>query len=640
MQNISLLTAILLLENSDKQSESIASLFSVITENRDKFYTVSSLNECLLYLQHYVVDLILLHLKFSNIEQSNLLQEIGNITSNIPIILLMMSQRKQTLTINQSIDRDHIAKNQLSVNTLGNSINAALAKITIADRLQYTQQANIKLKSQLKYTQELFETVVNTTSTLMWMIDAEENYTFLNQAWLSFTGLTSTEGLQENWRDRIHKQDLEHCDRAYQSALKKCRGFQIEYRLKRFDNNYRTILNTAVRRYSPQGDFAGLLCSCLDITQRKKAEEKVIQQAKIDRILTDITQNIHSSLELNIILQTAAERISEYLWLDKISIVKIINCDCFWQSTSNTVFARQGTVDRLVLLFESGHTSLHSSCNISQYQSEVSQKIIDNYEQFAKGKIITLDNHSITELLASDSDCINASYPLLLVPIISSQKLWGLICVEQNLPARCWQTSEIRLLEKAAIQLGIAIKQSELYQELEELAVIDDLTQIANRRRFDRYLTTEWRRLAREKQALSLIMCDVDHFKLYNDTYGHQAGDRCLQRVAQALSKVTKRPADLVARYGGEEFVIVLPNTNIQGAKYIAQQIRLQIESLKIPHINSSVDLYITLSFGVATCIPDGKIDVHTLVSAADRGLYQAKELGRNRIVEFKIEDI
>ena len=196
------------------------------------------------------------------------------------------------------------------------------------------------------------------------------------------------------------------------------------------------------------------------------------------------------------------------------------------------------------------------------------------------------------------------------------------------------------------MQLAIAIHQSELYQklaqvnrELEELSTVDPLTNIANRRKFDRYLAVEWQRLAREKAPLSLIMCDIDYFKLYNDTYGHQAGDRCIKWVAQAISKTIKRPADLVTRYGGEEFAIILPNTTADGAEYLAQQIRLQIGALQIAHINSPIDLYITLSLGVAGCIPAHDSAPEALIAAADSSLYQAKELGRNRVVKFSMLD-
>ena len=228
------------------------------------------------------------------------------------------------------------------------------------------------------------------------------------------------------------------------------------------------------------------------------------------------------------------------------------------------------------------------------------------------------------------------------MPIISEQQLWGVICGKKYALPQHWSLDEIKLLARVAIQLGVAIQQSELYrqleqvnQELEELAIIDGLTKIANRRKFDEYIAAEWQRLAREKISLSLILCDIDYFKLYNDTYGHQAGDRCLQQVAQAISKAIKRSADLVARYGGEEFAVILPHTTVEGAEYLAQQIRLQVKALQLPHINSPVDIYLTLSLGVAGCIPERDSSPDALIAAADASLYQAKELGRNRVVKF-----
>ncbi len=492
-----------------------------------------------------------------------------------------------------------------------------LSQAKMADKLQQIEQANLLLESKLKKTQELFKTIVDSTSTLIWMIDVNENYTFLNQSWLSFTGQSLKVGLKEHWRDRIHPDDLAKCNETYKSVLDRCQEFQIEYRLRRFDNSYRAILNTAVRRLNSYGKFAGLLCSCLDVTQRKKAEQQIIRQAHTDRILADITQKIHSSLDLDIILQTATEQINEYLLADKILIAKIVNNN------------------QLTLLFEQETAMSAKRCDMNVSSQLPNKKLADNFARLSKGEIIASNNISITEIIKLGYlELPIESYSFLLVPIINNEKLWGLICVDQAFPLRPWELDEIKLLERVAIQLGIAIKQSELYQELEKLSVIDGLTKIANRRKLDRYLVAEWKRLTREKKPLSLIICDVDYFKLYNDTYGHQRGDLCLKSIAQAISKVIKRPADLVARYGGEEFVIVLPNTDIDGAKYLAQQVRLQIASLKIPHINSPIDLYATLSFGVASCIPNGETSHDALILATDKALYDAKELGRNRIVK------
>ncbi|MDJ0592380.1 MAG: diguanylate cyclase [Pleurocapsa sp. MO_226.B13] len=625
MQTISSLIKVLLLEDSHNGNESIESLLSTITKYEVEVYSVSDLTKGLDYLKHNLVDLALINLKDNGIYEENVRQKIYAISPRLPLVFVIANKQQKISIQNQNINlpsqqrgtQDFLVKHRLSASLLESSIAHVLAETWLIEQLQKVKEDNLQLKSQLEDTQELFKTVVDSTSTLMWMIDAEENYTFLNQAWLSFTGKTLEEGLKENWRDRIHPEDLTKCDRAYQSALKKCQGFQIEYRIGRFDAVYRTILNTAVRRHNSKGEYAGLLCSCLDITQRKKIEEKVIRQAQTDRILADITQKIHGSLDLDIILQTAAEQVDRYLLADKVYIAKIID------------------KRRLCLLFESRLNSTNLTCNCSPTKQLPTKQLVDNFQQLAKGEIVAQDNTSTSEIFKTGSLALScASYSLLLVPIISHHELWGLLCVEQKLQPRCWQPDEIRLLKRVAIQLGIAIKQSELYQELEELSVVDGLTKIANRRKFDRYIVSEWKRLAREKRPLSLILCDVDHFKLYNDTYGHQAGDRCLKIVAQAISKVIKRPADLSARYGGEEFAVILPNTNAEGAKYLAQQIRLKIESLKIPHINSPVDLYVTLSFGVASCIPNGKVDASALVSAADRGLYQAKELGRNQVVD------
>jgi diguanylate cyclase (GGDEF)-like protein/PAS domain S-box-containing protein len=171
-------------------------------------------------------------------------------------------------------------------------------------------------------------------------------------------------------------------------------------------------------------------------------------------------------------------------------------------------------------------------------------------------------------------------------------------------------------------------------QELQRLAALDDLTQIANRRRFDEHLADEWRRARRDNTMLAVIICDIDFFKYYNDTYGHVKGDETLYAVAQAISTILKRPMDLVARYGGEEFAMVLPNTDLQGATRVAKELKAAVEALQIPHRASPVSPFITLSFGVAARIPADNTQAKLLVDQADKALYNAKDRGRNRIVQ------
>ncbi|MBD2501340.1 diguanylate cyclase domain-containing protein [Anabaena azotica] len=188
-------------------------------------------------------------------------------------------------------------------------------------------------------------------------------------------------------------------------------------------------------------------------------------------------------------------------------------------------------------------------------------------------------------------------------------------------------------LTTVVVIINQQFQQAIAIQYLKRQINIDGLTQIANRRCFNEYFHQEWRRAAREQTLLSLIICDVDFFKKYNDSYGHQAGDICLQQVAQALQQSIKRPADLVARYGGEEFVVILPNTNAQGAIHIAEIMRTNVKALEIPHIASEVSEYVSLSIGIATTIPDHQDSEKTLIETADQGLYTAKQKGRDQIV-------
>ncbi|MGF1481059.1 MAG: urea ABC transporter substrate-binding protein [Cyanophyceae cyanobacterium] len=188
------------------------------------------------------------------------------------------------------------------------------------------------------------------------------------------------------------------------------------------------------------------------------------------------------------------------------------------------------------------------------------------------------------------------------------------------------------ITERKQMELALQKANSKLHRQ----ARLDSLTQVANRRLFDERLVQEWQRASREQQPLSIILCDIDYFKHYNDFYGHQAGDDCLQRVATGISRAVKRPADLVARYGGEEFAVILPNTSLEGASRVAEQIRQEIQQLKLNHAASAVSQYVSVSIGVSSRIPSQE-PLEMLVADADTALYKAKEQGRNRVVRAVI---
>jgi diguanylate cyclase (GGDEF)-like protein/PAS domain S-box-containing protein len=204
--------------------------------------------------------------------------------------------------------------------------------------------------------------------------------------------------------------------------------------------------------------------------------------------------------------------------------------------------------------------------------------------------------------------------------------------LEQRVTER---TSELREANQRLAQVVGQLQSAQ--DELHRLSFVDGLTGVANRRFLDQQLALEWRRSAREQSPLALVMVDIDQFKLFNDTYGHLAGDDCLRRVAQALAQVLRRPGDFLARFGGEEFAAVLPGTGLEGALALAEQMRLQVEVLAIAHASSTVAPAVTVSLGAAAWVPGNHEDPQAVLAAADAALYRAKQGGRNRVVGAQI---
>ena len=366
-----------------------------------------------------------------------------------------------------------------------------------------------------------------------------------------------------------------------------------------------------------------------DITEAKLAERALERQAGKERLIRESLARIRSSLDLNAILQTTVDEVREFLNADRTVVFRFL---ADWKG---------------VVAVESVKDESFSILNEVIYDPCFEESYILPYQQ---GRVMAVEDI----YKAGISDChlnLLSKYQVkanLVVPILQGiddgelkeetrPKLWGLLIAHQCLNSRYWQQLEIDLLKQLAIQVGIALYQSQLYEQLEKanqelhrLADLDGLTQVANRRRFDRVLEQECIRVG--GGPLSLILCDIDFFKAYNDTYGHQAGDVCLQRVAATVRDAVENPNGLVARYGGEELVVVLPNTELLKALEVAEEIRNAVRMQGIVHAKSNVSDRITLSLGVATtsinnCTPQG------LIAEADLALYEAKKSGRDRIV-------
>ncbi|PLX81768.1 MAG: hypothetical protein C0617_16090 [Desulfuromonas sp.] len=219
--------------------------------------------------------------------------------------------------------------------------------------------------------------------------------------------------------------------------------------------------------------------------------------------------------------------------------------------------------------------------------------------------------------ISGDDDGEVEHYILTSAPLVTLDGSPGIVVQLKNISSR----------KKAENELA------EANAELQRMARLDGLTQIPNRRAFDEKLKQEWDRLAREQLPFSLLLGDIDFFKKFNDTYGHQGGDDCLKLVARALSSSVLRPADMAARYGGEEFALLLPGVGIEGALEVADRALEAVASLQVEHKASTVSPFVSVSLGAASLLPSKDQDAADLVALADEALYNAKEQGRNRVV-------
>jgi diguanylate cyclase (GGDEF)-like protein len=276
---------------------------------------------------------------------------------------------------------------------------------------------------------------------------------------------------------------------------------------------------------------------------------------------------------------------------------------------------------------------------------------------FKTDRPVVLNNARTDSAFTHDPYVVNLKPRSILCAPIKRDRFEAAVYMENNLADGVFTEARVELISLLAAQASVAIENARLYEqvqdytylledkvaertaelealneELQRLADRDGLTGVANRRLSDAYLQETWLRLRRQRQPLSVVMLDVDHFKVFNDNYGHQQGDICLIAVAGALKNEMNRSSDVVARYGGEEFILILPNTDTEGAVQVGENARLAVEALGITHEHSSTGSHVTVSAGCASTVPSQESSIEELVYRADQALYQAKQRGRNRV--------
>lgn len=352
--------------------------------------------------------------------------------------------------------------------------------------------------------------------------------------------------------------------------------------------------------------------------------QKLQQQLQQQIYLRETIQRIRRALAVNDVHTTAVQALMEFFQADWIFLLE--NGPRCWRPVNQTL-----------------HPAHISNSNIlNTYLG--SEAIVAKLEQTNP---ITVNAQSVKQVPCNQSWLSQFPGSWLLVPIhlprhgqlqLDDQP-WGLVAIGYREADVLWSLEQQTHAKILADEIAIALDHGLLYEtvkqdnhDLKSLALTDSLTGLANRRQFDSYFSAEWQRLAREQQPLTLILCDIDYFKRYNDYYGHPTGDICLAKVSEVLTHCIRRPADLVARYGGEEFAVVLPNTDTEGGHSVALAIQKQLATAAIPHSTSSVSSDVTLTMGIASVIPERQFMPQKLLQAADLALYHAKQQGRDRI--------
>lgn len=438
---------------------------------------------------------------------------------------------------------------------------------------------------ELSITKQKFQNVVESVREVIFQTNREGNIVFLNAVWEELTSYTVEESLNRYYLEYVYKEDqIDYKENVLRLIKEKQSGIRKEIRFVSKNHEILWMEMNVRFTYDQQGKLLSTFGTMTDITERYKSDQILRKTLKE---FEDIKFALDESV---VVMITDPNGV----------ILKVNELFC-----SISGYAKEELLGQTQQLLNSGYHPQHFYQHM--WETLLSKEIW-------RGQVRNKSK--------------NGSYywvDSVIVPLLNDEgEIHQFVTIQNNITKN--KVAEQKLVEANDLLL--------------KLSSVDGLTGINNRRSFDERLSFEWEKegIAETPSPLSAILIDVDHFKLYNDHYGHQQGDECLKKVAKLLIKELPRTTDFGARYGGEEFVILLPNTNLEEATEIAEEIRKGILSLKIEHEKSKVSPMITASLGVASLIPSKEASAKQLLEYADKALYVAKRHGRNRVKSYKEE--
>ena len=469
-------------------------------------------------------------------------------------------------------------------------------------------------KPQFPLRQNLFEDVARGAPSMLWVSDASGIMIFQNDQYLAFTGLTEEAAKAPNsWSKQVHPNDLDRVMEIYLNALQNQCSFTVEYRLKRHDGEYRDVLDSAQPRHDTAGEFAGYVGSTMDISERKAQERALIES---NRETEKRSHDLNLLYELKSDLQVCRE-------VDETRPVLTKYCEQLFPNMAARIFLHNNSRDLVEPFLDWGPNK------------KVDSDMFSPGECWAlrKGKSHLETPTSLGAMCPNARACNHENY--LCVPMIAFGETVGIMQVDLATQANGGQlTNNLNPLEElcgmAADEIAGAVEELKLRAKLQHQSTRDPLTHLYNRRYFMEAFEREIYRAQQHDRELSLLMIDLDHFKHFNDSYGHIGGDMVLREFGKVLENAT-RGGDIAARYGGEEFAVVMIDCPADGALKRADEIRRNTERIAIEFHHELLG-GISASIGIAN-FPSDADTIEKLTSLADDALYAAKADGRNCIV-------
>jgi len=491
--------------------------------------------------------------------------------------------------------------------------------------------------------EKYFRTLADAIPEIIWTALPNGELDFYNGRWYDYTGKSPSEGGNWGWEGVVHPDDLQQCSQSWQQALQTGEGFDIEYRLRRSsDGQYRWHLGRAVALRDAQRQIVKWFGSSTDIEDQKRNQQSLEQEVR------QRTQAVVESKALLTEEMSQRERTQRELDQQTQKLVRELTD----RSEVNALLAKMGDL-------------LQSCTNMKEALSIVlgfAPKLFSNL----RGAVILLNaSRSLLEVVGTWADCkvsssvfepdscwalrtghryevlagdqamtcghaASVTGPYVCIPIQAQGEALGVIHFQTTDDIREISASELSLAGTFAEQTGLSIANMCLREALRSQSIRDALTGLFNRRYLEETLEREVHRIARAGQALSVTMLDVDHFKSFNDTFGHAAGDAVLHEIGVFLLRNT-RADDIACRYGGEEFVLIMPNADAEATRIRIEQMRLDAKELRITYGDKPLGP-ITISAGIAAFSAHGS-SPKQIIDAADAALYQAKKGGRDRVV-------